>query len=80
MPQGAAASLIDAATYRGDKMLKITSWNDSTSAKGLRDATPRVLGGSLHVIRVRRDYGKYCREEAPRDADEAQAAAVTGDE
>lgn len=69
-------SLVDAATYQGEMMLKISAWNSKEDAIKVQHATPRIDGDHVHLFQIQRDYGKYNRKEAPDDADAAQAAAV----
>lgn len=72
-------SLVDAATYQGEKMLQIISWRTLSDASAVRKAMLSVEGTTARLMRVERDYGKYHREEAPADADESQAGALAAD-
>ena len=79
VPFDAWTSLVDAATYQGEKLLQITSWRTLSDASMVRKMMSSIEGTDARLICVERDYGKYHREEAPADADERQTEALGAD-
>lgn len=73
-------ALVDAATYVGPNgTLRISSWPTEEIGLSVKAAIPRRDGDDLRLIRVKRDYGPFQRQEAPCDADRCQAAAAMND-
>lgn len=67
---------VDASTYVNlTHVLHVSSWTDLNAATKMRDSLPRTKDDEVQLIRVQRDYGKYERKEAPKDAEECQQSA-----
>ena len=72
-----AAGVADLQVYQGEKsVVWICGWKSVGAARAFAQAVYRIEGDELDFVEVKRDYGKYDREEAPEDADAAQDASV----
>lgn len=60
-------------------MLWISGWPDKAAAEKFVDSVKRVEGDDVRFVHIVRDYGKFDRKEAPKGADEEQAASVEGE-
>lgn len=70
--------ILDIATYAGaTHSLSISGWSDYKAAvdasQGIATA---AKGADVRLIAVIRDYGRFRREEAPRDANRRQEEAA----
>ncbi|KAL8732305.1 MAG: hypothetical protein Q9166_002877 [cf. Caloplaca sp. 2 TL-2023] len=73
----AAAELVDASVYQGEKsVLWISSWSTEMAAAGFECSLRRTARDTVHVFRVKRDHGGIERSEAPTVADAVQATTV----
>jgi heme-degrading monooxygenase HmoA len=66
-----SADLIDANSYRNETdVLWISGWRSAKSAKMFSQSLNRVEGDALHQVQIEREYGKFDRKDAPRNAEE----------
>lgn len=72
-----AAGVADAEVYQGEKsVVWICGWKSVGAAKIFAESVRRIEGDGLTFVKVKRDYGKNDRKEAPDGAVAAQDASV----